>query len=157
MQRKGQAAMEFLMTYGWAILAAAIAIVVLAYFGVFSPEKYVSNVCTVNAPFDCEEYSITSGGVIQLTIRNGGGNVIDVTSIVIDGCEDGAGGNLLLGPYVDVADGGLINEAVASGVLTFGCDPVLTGKFKGDITMIYRTDDGSIDQTASGSISGRVP
>ena len=33
--KRGQAAMEFLMTYGWAILAAITAIGVLAYFGVF--------------------------------------------------------------------------------------------------------------------------
>lgn len=40
--KKGQAAMEFLMTYGWAILAAIIAIGVLAYFGVFSGgNKYI--------------------------------------------------------------------------------------------------------------------
>ncbi len=34
---KDSPAMEFLMTYGWAILAAIIAIGVLAYFGVFAP------------------------------------------------------------------------------------------------------------------------
>ena len=39
-KKKGQAAMEFLMTYGWAILAAVVVIGVLAYFGVFSPGKY---------------------------------------------------------------------------------------------------------------------
>lgn len=38
--KKGQAAMEFIFTYGWAILAAIIAIGVLAYFGVFSPQSY---------------------------------------------------------------------------------------------------------------------
>ena len=38
MKNKGQAAMEFLMTYGWAILAGIIAIGVLAYFGVFNTE-----------------------------------------------------------------------------------------------------------------------
>ena len=35
-KKKGQAAMEFLMTYGWAILAALIAIGVLVYFKVFT-------------------------------------------------------------------------------------------------------------------------
>ena len=38
--KKSQVAMEFLMTYGWAILVAIIAIGVLAYFGVFSPSTY---------------------------------------------------------------------------------------------------------------------
>ena len=35
--RKGQAAMEFLMTYGWAILVVLVVIGALAYFGILSP------------------------------------------------------------------------------------------------------------------------
>ncbi len=42
MNNKGQAAMEFLMTYGWAILAAIIAIGVLSYFGIFSPGNFIT-------------------------------------------------------------------------------------------------------------------
>jgi hypothetical protein len=36
MSKKGQAAMEFLMTYGWAILIAIVAIAALIAFGVFN-------------------------------------------------------------------------------------------------------------------------
>jgi len=36
--KKGQAAMEFLMTYGWTVLVVLAAIGVLAYFGVLSPD-----------------------------------------------------------------------------------------------------------------------
>ena len=36
--KKSQAAMEFLMTYGWAILVVLAAIAALAYFGVLNPE-----------------------------------------------------------------------------------------------------------------------
>lgn len=39
---KSQAAMEFLMTYGWAILIVLIAIGALAYFGVLIPDRYLS-------------------------------------------------------------------------------------------------------------------
>jgi len=39
--KKSQAAMEFLMTYGWAILVVLVAIAALAYFGVLSPEKFL--------------------------------------------------------------------------------------------------------------------
>jgi len=35
MDNKGQSAMEYLMTYGWAILVVAIVLVGLAYLGVF--------------------------------------------------------------------------------------------------------------------------
>lgn len=39
--KKSQAAMEFLMTYGWAILVALIVISALAYFGVLNPERFL--------------------------------------------------------------------------------------------------------------------
>ena len=62
MFKKGQAAMEFLMTYGWAILAAIIAIGVLAYFGVFSPGKLVGGTGVVNPPFAVDEFNIINDG-----------------------------------------------------------------------------------------------
>ena len=57
MTKKGQAAMEFLMTYGWAILAAIIAIAVLAYFGVFNPGRYASEYKCLAEKF-CEDYDL---------------------------------------------------------------------------------------------------
>ena len=60
---KGQAAMEFLMTYGWAILAAIIAIGVLAYFGVFSPGKLVGSSAVLNNPFYADSWLVTCAGI----------------------------------------------------------------------------------------------
>ena len=37
--KKSQAALEFIMTYGWAILAVIIAIAALSYFGVLKPDR----------------------------------------------------------------------------------------------------------------------
>lgn len=53
--QRGQAAMEFLMTYGWTILAAIIAIAILAYFGVFNPGQYTSDYKCLSEKF-CEKY-----------------------------------------------------------------------------------------------------
>lgn len=44
MYKKGQNAMEFLMTYGWAILVMLIAVGALAYFGVLGGD------CRCNQP-----------------------------------------------------------------------------------------------------------
>jgi hypothetical protein len=41
MKKKSKAGMEFLLTYGWSILAGVIAIGVLLYFGVFSPQSQI--------------------------------------------------------------------------------------------------------------------
>jgi hypothetical protein len=50
MNKKGQAAMEFLMTYGWAILVVLAAIAALAYFGVLSPSKLLPERTLFSAP-----------------------------------------------------------------------------------------------------------
>ena len=39
--KKSQVALDFLMTYGWAILVVLVAIGALAYFGVLIPDKYL--------------------------------------------------------------------------------------------------------------------
>ncbi len=142
--KKGQAAMEFIMTYGWAILAAVIAIAVLAYFGVFSPGRYIPNVCTINSPLGCDEYKIAATG-IDLVIRNGAGDGITVSNVVISGC-----GSLATAFNIDY--GG------TSGKRTVTCSPNLNpGKFKGSITVTYnKTVGGAIDQTVTGSVSGVI-
>ena len=43
--KKGQAALEFLMTYGWAILVVLIVIGALAYFGVLDPKRFLPEKC----------------------------------------------------------------------------------------------------------------
>lgn len=144
MHKKGQAAMEFLMTYGWAILAAVIAIGVLAYFGVFSPSKYVPEMCTLNAPLGCDEHAITATSGVQLVVRNGAGDSIDISSVAVSGCGTDSTART-------VADG-------ATEPVTVTCAPVLTAdsRFKGDITVTYRKTGGTLDKTASGSVSGKV-
>ena len=39
---KGQTAIEYLMTYGWAILIILIVAGVLAYYGIFAPSGFLA-------------------------------------------------------------------------------------------------------------------
>ena len=142
--KKGQAAMEFLMTYGWAILAAVIAIGVLAYFGVFSPGNYMSNIVTVNQPFGTTQELAIRTDSISFVLRNGGGSSADVSNISITGC----GSNVTAMTFTDGS----------SQLITVPCSTTLTSgdKFKGDVAIIYRIGDKVLDLTGTGSISGRV-
>jgi hypothetical protein len=142
-EKKGQAAMEFLMTYGWAILAAIIAIAVLAWFGVFSPGRYVSSMCTMSAPFGCEEYALSSGGM-RFVIRNGIGDSVIISSVQVRGCGTNSVSRT-------IPDGGL-NDTVVS------CSPAVSGnRFRGDILINYtKGGSGIITQTATGTISGSI-
>jgi uncharacterized protein (UPF0333 family) len=143
MEKRGQAAMEFLMTYGWAILAAIIAIAVLAWFGVFSPGRYVSSMCTISAPFGCEEYALSTGSM-RFVIRNGIGDQVTISSVQVKGCGSDSTSRV-------IPDGGLNDTTVT-------CSPVLTGnKFRGDIIINYtKGASGLVTQTAKGTISGSI-
>src|SRR3989344_9280491 len=86
MKKRGQAAMEFLMTYGWAILAAIIVVGVLWYL-IGSPGNLAGNKFTISSPLVSNAMSITAGaagaGTIALEFRNGAGEDIIVTQVKI--------------------------------------------------------------------------
>jgi hypothetical protein len=44
--KRGQAAIEFLTTYGWALLVIAIVLVALSWLGVFSPQNVIQEYCS---------------------------------------------------------------------------------------------------------------
>lgn len=140
-EKRGQAAMEFLMTYGWAILAAVIVIGVLASFGVFSPESYVAQSCSLTAPLGCVDNQVSAApGWVAFVATNGLGTDINITSVTVIGCGTST-------TATPLADG-------AESIINITCSPVLsTGKFNGGVTLTYRTLDGLIDQTSSGSVT----
>jgi uncharacterized protein (UPF0333 family) len=67
--RRGQAALEFIMTYGWAIIAVLAAIGALAYFGVLSPSKYLPDKCVFTTGIGCKDFSIQHSGANDLLVR----------------------------------------------------------------------------------------
>ena len=83
--KKGQAAMEFLMTYGWAILVVLIAIGALAYFGVLSPERFLPEKCVIStgSGLFCDDYSASAGSV-TLRVKNILADTVTVSGITLD-------------------------------------------------------------------------
>jgi len=88
MNRKGQAAMEFLMTYGWAILIVVIAIAALAAFGVFNRPvqegcfmESATMACQAAIPAVSETAADSRIALVQLGLRNGGAARINITDI----------------------------------------------------------------------------
>ncbi len=147
MSKKGQAAIEFLMTYGWAILAAIIAIGVLAYFGVFSPGKYITGSAVVNPPFYMNAWNVKAGtpGIINLELKNNGGEDYNIQSVNIAGC----GSNPTVTP--------ITSGQTAPIIVTCTGNLVAGDTFKGDITIVYRKLGGStIDLTSTGTVAEKI-
>ena len=140
--KRAQAAMEFLMTYGWAILVVLAAIAALAYFGVLSPEKFLPEKCILEPGLTCVSSKITPTSS-TLFITNGLGRTITITSVTVDACS------------------GTFTAQMQSGNTTSfslsGCDNgPAKDKFKGDITLKYTEKDTSLDKTAYGNIVTKI-
>jgi hypothetical protein len=82
-KKNGQAALEFLVTYGWAIISVIQVIGVLSYFGIFNTQRYVNDICYFGDQFTCEDYVAHQDGSVGLQLRNNFGVNIDITSAII--------------------------------------------------------------------------
>ena len=140
--RKSQAAMEFLMTYGWAILVVLAAIAALAYFGVLSPEKFLPEKCLLAPGLACVSHKIEPTQ-ITLIISNGLGRTITANSVEVGGCTGSFDTQMISG-----------NESTF--VIT-GCNNgVSRDAFKGDITLTYEDVAYNITKTVHGNIATKV-
>ncbi len=73
--KRSQVAIEFLVTYGWAILIVMIAIGALASFGILNPSKYLADKCIFGNNFQCTDYQITTSQA-DIIIVNGLGQKV---------------------------------------------------------------------------------
>lgn len=83
--RKGQAALEFLTTYGWAFLVILIMIGSLAYFGILNPSKILPNRCSFGPEFECLDWQISAtSNEIKLKMKNNFGDPIVIDTFTVD-------------------------------------------------------------------------
>ncbi|MFW6014323.1 MAG: hypothetical protein ACOCZ6_03900 [Nanoarchaeota archaeon] len=118
--KRGQAAMEFLMTYGWAILVVLAAVGILAYLGVFDMEDRVPSRCELNPTgqgIDCttDPHFDVGEEDVTFTVINGNPSGVNVTGIDgdCDTLEDNDGNS--------VSAGNLTIDRGETKVLTANC------------------------------------
>ena len=78
--------MEFLMTYGWAILVVLAAIAALAYFGVLSPEKILGEKCIIETGLACVGHKVEPSQV-TLVLSQNTGKTLTIDSISVGDCS----------------------------------------------------------------------
>jgi hypothetical protein len=142
MQKKAQAATEFLMTYGWAILVVGVAIAALAYFGVLSPSKFLPDKCTMPPGLACIDHRVTASDVTVI-LQNSIGYTINVTSVNLTDakCDDTFSVQLQNGDQ---------------GTFVISCSSTTGEKFKSEVAVDYTRTDTGLSQTLRGEILGQV-
>nr|MBI4156960.1 hypothetical protein [Candidatus Woesearchaeota archaeon] len=142
-EKRGQAAMEFLMTYGWAILVVLIAIGALAYFGVLNPERFLPEKCLIasGSGLFCDDYNAVAGSGITVRVRNILTESVTLTEVVV---TDPSVTCTWTGSTAITADNTADFLAACVG-LTAG------QKIKGDITIEY-SKAGGLARTTTGNL-----
>ena len=116
---KAQAAMEFLMTYGWAILVVLIVISVLAYFSVLKPGSLLPEKCTFSVGVDCVDDSVTDS-YVAVSLQNSAGRDIYVRGMTATG-EALGDGNLCTTKVGGGAPGDADDCPTSVGIGVNGC------------------------------------
>lgn len=141
--RKSQAALEFIMTYGWAILVVLVAIGALAYFGVLSPDRFLPSKCVLQSGIACLDHKATSSS-LQVVAQNSLGYDLTITDVKAQQCT---------------AQTGLSVSFPNSGQYKADLVCVISGtKYNGQFNITYTTpsDVGSISHTNIGQVTTRV-
>ena len=84
-KNKSQAALEFLVTYSWALLAILITIGALYYFGIFDFSKFLPEKCSFTSQLECIDFVMKGSpdNEVMIKISNNLGEPIDVESLSI--------------------------------------------------------------------------
>ncbi len=90
--KRAQAALEYIITYGWGFIVILIVLGGLAYMGYLNPSRYVPARCGFGVQLECTDYRIEAGilnnngdlvdnGNITIVLRNNLGADINITQI----------------------------------------------------------------------------
>jgi hypothetical protein len=148
---KAQSAMEYLMTYGWAILIVIIVAAALFALGVFNPATYTQSTATGFTGFQIPSggWQFTSGGVLTLQLKNMAGANINITNV--QATYAGTSGinttaSNAIGP----------GSAYTEIITIAGVTPATGSSYSVDVVVSYANLDTGLSFTSSGKVTGTV-
>ncbi len=160
--KKGQAAMEFLMTYGWALLVVLAAVAALAYFGVLSPNKFLPEQCQFPASsgLTCLDKPVLSAtnNDVRFAIKNNKGSRVNITGITDVTTDDCAAPTLQacagVGCTPAAIPNGIVFENDQQGIMRVSCTAVPAGRFNLQAHINYYSFDTGLPISSTGNIKG---
>ena len=149
-KRKAQAALEFLMTYGWAILVVLVAVGALAYFGVLSPDKFLPAKCTLQAGIACLDHKATPTQV-QVVVQNSLGFDLSSITVKAGGCGTSSSPATLAN-----GDKGTYSITCDSDPVTPGNQPLTGSKYNAQLNISYTITETGLSHNNLGQITTRI-
>jgi hypothetical protein len=159
-KNKGQAALEFMMTYGWAIMVVLGAIGALAYFGILNPGKFTPETCFATSGFSCSGRPVVGTNNVSFTIINGVGYAVTFSnssveySSALSGC-----GDAYFCPRGDVSCGASsrpIEDGASATITLVNCDFSKVNAVKGEMTIHYQNTMSKLQESVIFTVTGKT-
>ena len=167
MQRKAQSALEYMMTYGWAILIIVIVAAVLYSLGIFNPTASTGPAVTGFTPFSALAQTCGPTKGLQIQFGNDAGSTATINWIAVTtgtglSAASANGTKVLVGSTWYLSGGGAVTSGNSFIVNTtsFGGEtcPTTGGHYSATVEIGYSTSSslGTVKQVATGTVSGTV-
>lgn len=152
---RGQAALEFLTTYGWAFLVILVMIGALAYFGVINPQKFLPERCNFQQEMGCKDFVVYNGsGTVNVSFYMTNNLGAGIQNIDIDAysADEGSSGSVDCTGATSLGAG----ESTEYTCEVAGSFPGVGGKHKFVVEGTYTPVGGKYDKTLSGEIFAEI-
>ncbi|NYZ60870.1 hypothetical protein H0O01_04210 [Candidatus Micrarchaeota archaeon] len=105
--KKGQAAAEYLVTYGWALLLLVAVIAIILSTGIFNPSYFISEECVLQPDIACTGYQMYRMGgdqdaILMIGVENRLGYDMKLDNVKITTNDLGVAGEKVWGPQQGV-------------------------------------------------------
>ena len=133
--------MEYLMTYGWAILIVIIVAAALFALGVFNPATYTSRAATGFAGLGTPDDWQYSGTTFTVKLSNQVGEAVTVANVDATGCASNTSlTNMAAGATAEITLGTCTSKGVGDS-------------YSQSVTVLYYAP-GGYNRTATGTLTG---
>jgi len=144
---KAQSAMEYLMTYGWAILIIAVVLGALFSLGVFSGSSLLGTSCIATPGFLCQNPLLSTSGTLTATIGQENGYTAYNAYFYVSPQSSGVGTTgfpTTVSPCTSPTPG---TDLVSGQTVTISCptglsSPTIGTPFSGYIWLNYSSTSG---------------
>ena len=153
---RAQAAIEFLTTYGWAVVIMLSVMTVMFYLGFFSPTTVAPKSCVFPAGLSCSGYRISDGGNLTLVLVQNTGYTINITGIACGESDNAAAEPIAGGVRVYNGEMVTLTATCTTGIDGSSTPPGEGKYFKGNIFIWYTNEGTNLDHKSAGEISYRV-
>jgi hypothetical protein len=146
--RKGQAGLDFLMTYGWALLLIVLVVGALFALGIFDIGSFTGSRASGFSQVGVTGWSLAPNGTLSIKFRNQVGSPINVTAVN----STYASTTVNYGTQVNIANG---QQSGSVNVGAFGTQSP-GSSYSVSVKITYMDLNTGFNYTDAGTLTGKV-